>query len=1066
MPAIPQPKPAPFLGHLGLLDATAPVQSLMRIAQQCGPIFQLEIMKRRLVFVSSQVLVHEVCDESRFDKRVHAPLEEIRDFAGDGLFTAYTDEPNWGKAHRILMPAFGPLGLRKMFDPMLDIAAQLVLRWARFGEHAVIDVADQMTRLTLDTIALCAFDYRFNSFYQNEMHPFVDAMVDALKEAGNRARRPELINRAMLASERRYQADIKELHEVADQLIAERRRDPRAHDKDDLLARMLSAKDPVTGEGLSDENVRFQMVTFLIAGHETTSGLLSFALYLLLANPSVMARSRAVVDEVLGDEEPNLTHLPKLRYIEQVLMETLRLWPTAPAFALQARNPTTLGGRYAIDPDDTVFVLAPMLHRDPLVWGTNVEAFRPERFERDVAAALPPDAWKPFGHGQRACIGRPFAMQEALLVLSMLLQRFDLVADDPRYQLRIKETLTLKPDGFYLRAKLRSEAPFRPRGALPATPQKPLLASIAPRPLRAAAPAPTPAPTPTPLLVLFGSNTGSAEAFAQRIGSDAAARGFTARVAAMDDFAGKLPLDGAIVIVTASYEGKPPDNARQFVAALSGLRPGGLAGAHFAVFGCGNRQWARTYQAVPTQVDEALAAAGGTRIAPRAEADASGDFFGAFDAWYATLWSSIASALGKAVAQVDNGPAVTVEVLEKGRTTTLRQEDLRVGLLVENRELVSMTAPFARSKRHFELDLPEGMSYRAGDYLAVLPRNPGLNVERALRRFGLAVDTQIILHRRAASLTTLPTEYPIAASELLSSYVELAQPATRAQVRALAESTRCPPDKRALEALCDEDGYAHEVLSKRTSVLDLLERFAACELTFEAFLGMLPTLKARQYSIASSPLSHPHAVALCIAIVEGPALCGHGRFQGVASSFLANTTPGTRLAVAVRPSQRHFHPPSDPQTPMVLICAGTGLAPFRGFLQERAAQAEAGRAVGPALLFFGCDHPEVDFLYRDELAAWQAAGVVDVRPAFTYSVEDDVKFVQDRLWKDRADVARLVRERAVVYVCGDGRHMAPAVRNTLARIYEQETGTPHAEALRIVETIERERGRFVEDVFT
>ena len=1060
MTAIPQPKPSPFLGNLALLDGNAPVQSLMRLARQFGPIFQLEVMKRRLVFVSSQALVHEVCDESRFDKRVHASLEHIRDFAGDGLFTARTQEPNWGKAHRILMPAFGPLGLRKMFDPMLDIATQLVQRWARFGEHAVIDVADQMTRLTLDTIALSAFDYRFNSFYQNEMHPFVDAMVDALKEAGNRARRPELINRAMLGSDRRYQADIKELHEVADQLIAERRRDPRAQEKDDLLARMLSAKDPVTGQGLSDENVRFQMVTFLIAGHETTSGLLSFALYLLLANPGVLARTRAAVDEVLGDEEPQLTHLPKLRYVEQVLMESLRLWPTAPAFALQAKKPVTLTGGYAIDPDDVVFVLAPMLHRDISVWGTDVEAFRPERFEREAAAALPPDAWKPFGHGQRACIGSPFAMQEALLVLSMLLQRFDLIADDPGYQLRIKETLTLKPDGFHLRAKLRSDAPFRPRGALPATPQKALTPSIAPRPLRAAV------PVKTPLLVLFGSNTGSAEAFAQRIGSDAPARGFASRVAPLDEFAGKLPLDGAIVIVTASYEGQPPDNARQFVAALSGLKQAELTGAHFAVFGCGNRQWARTYQAIPTRVDEALAAAGATRIAPRAEADASGDFFGAFDAWYATLWTTMASALGKVVAKVEDGPAVTVEVVEKGRTTTLRQEDLRVGQLVENRELVSMTAPFARSKRHFELDLPQGMSYRAGDYLAVLPRNPSASVERALRRFGLAVDTQIILHRRASSLTTLPTGYPIAVSELLSSYVELSQPATRAQVRVLSEATQCPPAKRALDALASETHYAQEVLGKRVSVLDLLERFGACELTFEAFLSMLPTLKARQYSIASSPLPQPQRAALCVAVVDGPAFSGQGRFQGVASSFLAEAAPGTRLAIAVRPSQRHFHPPADPQAPMVLICAGTGIAPFRGFLQERAAQADAGRAVGRALLFFGCDHPDVDFLYRDELATWQAAGVVDVRPAYTYSVEDDVKFVQDRLWKDRAEVAALVREGAVVYVCGDGRHMAPAVRSTLARIHEQETGTPHAEALRIVETIERERGRFVEDVFS
>ena len=123
--------------------------------------------------VSSQRLVDELCDERRFNKRVHGPLQQIRAFAGDGLFTAYNSEPNWAKAHRLLMPAFGPLGVRSMFDRMVDIAHQMFVKWERFGASAVIDVADNMTRLTLDTIALCAFDYRFNSFYQNEMHPFV-----------------------------------------------------------------------------------------------------------------------------------------------------------------------------------------------------------------------------------------------------------------------------------------------------------------------------------------------------------------------------------------------------------------------------------------------------------------------------------------------------------------------------------------------------------------------------------------------------------------------------------------------------------------------------------------------------------------------------------------------------------------------------------------------------------------------------------------------------------------------------------------------------------------------------
>jgi cytochrome P450/NADPH-cytochrome P450 reductase len=1030
----------------------------MRLGRTYGAIFRLALPGGSIVFVSSQELVDELCNEERFDKKVHRGLTEIRDFQGDGLFTAHTNEPNWAKAHRILMPAFGPIGLRDMFDQMLDIGDQMLLRWERFGENAIIDVPDNMTRLTLDTLALCAFEYRFNSFYQNEMHPLVGALIGGLTEALARAKRPDVATRIMLLSNRRYEADVRLMHETADRLIAERKRDPNASSKKDLLNRMLQTHDPVTGEGLSDENIRYQLVTFLIAGHETTSGLLSFTLYFLLRNPRVLSAARSVVDQVLGNEMPRVEHLPKLRYVEQVLMESLRVWPTAPAFALRPYQDTTIGGRYPVTTEDTLMVLLPMLHRDPTVWGTDVEAFRPERFDPEAEAKLPPNAWKPFGNGQRACIGRPFAMQEALLVLSMILQRFDLIADDPAYELRIKETLTLKPDGFRIRAKLRGAVSFRFRNAVPAAAQMPLQ--------RAAAPISSGGDGPlTPLLVLYGSNTGSAESFAQRIGSDALAQRYAVDVAPMDEYAGRLPKEGAIVVVTATYEGQPPDNARLFVAALEAAKPGSLAGTRFCVFGCGNRQWARTYQVTPTKVDGALESAGAARIKPRGEADASGDFFGGFDAWYETLWRDLGEVFGKQAVATLPGPQIDVEVLRAGRTVILREDDLGAGQVVENRELVNMDSPLARSKRHFEILLPEGVSYRAGDYLAVLPTNPLVNVDRALRRFGFAADTQVVLHRGQGNLTAIPTGYPITMSELLSCYVELGQPATLNQVRMLAEATPSPPERESLEALAQEETYRHEVLEKRVSVLDLLERFPACDASFALFLQMLPSLKARQYSISSSPLWNDRRCSLTIAVVDAPALSGQGRYLGVASNYLGAATPGTRISVAVRPSNRRFHPPADPQTPMIMICAGTGFAPFRGFIQERAEQAQAGRSVGRALLFFGCDHPDVDYLYRHELAGWQSAGIVEVRPAFSHAPDGEVKFVQDRIWQDRTEAAELFRQGAIVYVCGDGRRMAPAVRDTLLAIYRETTGASGDVAQRWADEVEHERGRFVEDLF-
>ena len=1063
---VPQPPTRPIVGNIGELDSAAPIQSMMKLAKTYGPIYKLTIFGKDMYVVSSQELVDELSDEARFQKRIHGPLKEIRAFAGDGLFTAYNSEPNWAKAHRLLMPAFGPLGVRSMFDRMVDVANQMFVKWERFGPGAVIDVADNMTRLTLDTIALCAFDYRFNSFYQNEMHPFVAAMVDALDEAGQRGRRPELLSNLMVSRKRKYEADQVVLAKVAEQLIAERRQDPKGLEKKDLLNVMLNGVDSVTGEKLSDENIRYQMVTFLIAGHETTSGLLSFATYLLLKNPAILMKAQKIVDDVLGDEMPRVEHLAQLRYIEQVLMETLRLWPTAPAFAVKPTADTVLGGRYPLTPRDTLLVLQPMLHRDPAVWGDDAERFEPDRFATENAEKLPPNAWKPFGNGARACIGRPFAMQEAQLVMAMLLQRFDIVFADPSYKLEVAETLTIKPHGLEIRAKARGHGDFSMKASGLTT-----LAAASLRSTKDDAEVTLAGDAP-PLLILYGSNTGASEMFARRIATDAPRQGYAAKVAALDEYVDMLVPGTPVLIVTASYEGQAPDNAKKFLAWIESRAADGLAGVSFAVFGCGNRQWARTYQFVPKRVDAAFEAAGAKRLRPRGEADAGGDFFGAFDEWYEDLWTDLGRSSGVAVADKPAAPSFDVEVLKAGRESALQLSELEQATIVDNRELVNLAAvdpARARSKRHLQIALPEGMSYRSGDYLAVLPRNAPSNVQRALRRFGFANDTQIVIHRQAgaaASLSaTLPSEYPISAFEVLSNYVELAQPATRAQIHQLAAATGCPPEQKELERLATDDAYTLEVLNKRVSVLDLIERAQSCSVSFAQFLAMLPLLRARQYSISSSPLANDAEASLTIAVVDAPSMSGQGRFLGVASTYLANLQAGDRLAVAIRPSQSGFHPPADPSVAMVMVCAGTGVAPFRGFLQERAAQKAAGRTVGRALLFFGVDHPDVDYLYRDEFAAWEAEGVVEMRPAFSSKPDGDVLFVQHRVWKDRAEVAQLFREGAQFYVCGDGKHMAPAVRDTFVRIYQKATQIDDAGAEAWADEMEHQHGRYVSDVF-
>ena len=170
----------------------------------------------------------------------------------------------WEEGKGLIYAAFGPLSIRSMFDEMHDIASQLVVKWARFGSKERINVTDDFTRLTLDSIALCAMDTRFNSFYHEGMHPFVDAMVGLLTESGSRARRPAFTNYLLRSAQAKYDADIALLREVAAEVVAERTASP--NEKKDLLNAMMKGRDPKTGEGLTQESILNNMITFLIAG--------------------------------------------------------------------------------------------------------------------------------------------------------------------------------------------------------------------------------------------------------------------------------------------------------------------------------------------------------------------------------------------------------------------------------------------------------------------------------------------------------------------------------------------------------------------------------------------------------------------------------------------------------------------------------------------------------------------------------------------------------------------------------------------------------------------------------
>ncbi|MFD8130104.1 cytochrome P450 [Streptomyces mirabilis] len=1054
-PTAPHPQPTHSLHDIPVVDISdtgpgrTPLQQVMELMRAHGPALVRRLHGRDTLFVGDLDLVTDLADETRFAKAVGPALENVRAFAADGLFTAYNDEPNWAKAHDILMPAFALGSMRTYHPVMLRVARRLIDSWdrcARAGQP--VNVPDDMTRMTLDTIGLAGFGYDFGSFERDEPHPFVESMVRCLEWSMTRLSRTPGSDHS--AADAAFRADADHLAQVVDEVIAARvDSGPNAADAGDLLGLMLTAEHPADGTTLDTANIRNQVITFLIAGHETTSGAMSFALYYLAKHPAVLQLVQREADALWGDAadpEPTFDEIGRLTYTRQVLNEALRLWPTAAAFSRHAREDTLLGGRIPLRAGQAVTVLGPMLHRQP-VWGDNPELFDPARFTAEAEAARSPHAFKPFGTGERACIGRQFALHEATMLLAMLVHRYRL-HDHADYALTVKETLTLKPEGFTLA--------LTPRTAADRV-QAPLPGAAAQHPAQASADAstlPTRVRPGTRALFLHGSNYGTCREFAASLADEAAGIGCDTEVAPLDAYTDGLPTDRPVVIAAASYNGQPTDDATAFAAWLDTAPR--ATGVTYGVLGVGDRNWAATYQHVPARIDERLAEGGGTRLLERAAADASGDLAGTVRTFTARLRTALLERYGDpdATDAVEPTAAYEVRALTGGPLDALAE---RHGLLpMTVTEAYDLTAPtHPRTKRFVRLALPDGSTYRTGDHLTVLPVNDPALVERTATALGLDLDTVLDIRATRPRRDGIAVDRPLTAHQLLTHHVELRQRPTPEQLTALAAANPCPPERTALAALVDDPRTLVEVFEAHPALRGVLD--------WPALLDLLTPLRPRHYSVSSSPATDPGHADLMVSLLEAPARSGLGTYTGVGSGHLHTVKPGDTVLARVQPCREAFR--VDDSAPVVMVAAGTGLAPFRGAIADRRARLTSGAELPPALCYFGCDAPDADYLHAEELHAAEAAGAVSLRPAFSAAPVSGVTFVQHRIAAEADEIWELLRAGARVYVCGDGSRMAPGVREAFRTLYRDRT--PDADEA----TAERwlneliANGRYVEDVY-
>lgn len=451
------PKRLPLVGDILGMDREKPMQNTLRRHRELGPIYQRIIFGQPIVFVAGHDLVAEINNDKLWEKHVGRPIEALRSVAGDALFTAYNDEPNWQKAHNILTPAFTQSAMRSYHDTMLDTARELVASWDTKRDR--FDVADEMSKLTLETIGRTGFGHAFNAFTNEETDPFVTSMLRVLDHAQSTGMPiPGIGALVGRKAARRQKEDLDYLNSVVREAI-DRRRTNGNQGATDLLDRMLSGVDEESGESLDEMNMIRQVITFMVAGHETTAAVLSFTLWFLATHPEVAQRARAEVDEMWpGRDTPDVKfeQVAKLRYLRRVLDESMRIWPTSPGYFRRARTDTTIGGKYEFKAGEWALVVVLAMHRDPAVWGENADEFDPDRFMPENVKARPAQAYKPFGTGARSCIGRQFAIHEMVMALALLLHRYEFDVE-PGYELKVKEQLTLRPDGFRMSVRRRGQ---------------------------------------------------------------------------------------------------------------------------------------------------------------------------------------------------------------------------------------------------------------------------------------------------------------------------------------------------------------------------------------------------------------------------------------------------------------------------------------------------------------------------------------------------------------------------------------------------------------------------------
>lgn len=546
-----------------------------------------------------------------------------------------------------------------------------------------------------------------------------------------------------------------------------------------------------------------------------------------------------------------------------------------------------------------------------------------------------------------------------------------------------------------------------------------------------------------PLAILFGSQTGTAEGLAKRFAKEATQRGFAPSVLALNDFEkANLTAGGKAIIISSTWgDGDPPDNAVNFWNWLKADNAPRLENLNFAVLGLGDKNYS-DFCGASKKFDDRLRALGAKQIFSRGECDV--DYEAPAKAWIDSIWeklassvvisqSSVAATNGHHAPATDHGLLTTDKSYSKTNPFPAR--------LLKN--LLLNKSGSEKEVRHYEISLEgSGLSYEAGDALGVVPVNcPEL------------VDEIIATLKAKADETVKVGENAMPLREALTRHFDITKPSQEF----FATVANAVPATELAALLGQEKREEMRKWLHGRGVIDLLHLLAE-PMPAADFVKLLKRLTPRLYSISSSPKAHPGEVHLTVSAVRYEA---HGRARkGVASTFLADRVGDAEFVkVFVQPSHG-FKVPANGDLPMIMVGPGTGIAPFRAFVEERIATG----AKGKNWLFFGDQRRATDFLYEEQLTGWHKSGVLSKFDlAFSRDQEKKV-YVQDRMMEGAAELWKWLEEGAHFYVCGDASRMAKDVDATLHKVVETVGGKSADDAKAYVAKLKSDK-RYQRDVY-